>query len=142
VTELAHALWKQPPVALKALTATQALALATELFAKELFPGAYEPDDTPALADLARRAVTSVARGHGESYDELRQRAAFVAVRQLGGAHKVGIPAWMEKALGDSDNWTVCEHIIDYVTLACHNTAPGRRWCYVFQLGFVTYQPS
>lgn len=139
VIALGLALWAQPPRVLRSLTPTQGLALASQLFVTELLPGGNDPSDTAELARRVRSKVTALARGDDTPYDKLRQQAALAAVRQLGGSRKVAIPSWMELALGDP-NWTACDHIIDEVELACRNTAPGRRWCYVYQLGFITYE--
>lgn len=142
VIALGSALWAQPPRVLRSLTPTQGLALASQLFVTELLPGDNDPSDTAELAQRVRQKVTALARDDDAPYDELRQRAAFAAVRQLGGASKVAVPSWIELALGDPNHWTACEHIIDRVELACRNTAPGRRWCYVYQLGFITYESA
>jgi hypothetical protein len=137
------ALWRQPPRVIPSLTPVQGLALGTQLFDAELLPDRFDLTDTDKLAQRARHKVTAVAHNDDDSpFDTLRQRAAFAAVRQLGGARAVGLPAWMETALGDTHNWTACDDIIGRVELACRGTAPGRRWCYVYQLGFITFESA
>lgn len=142
VIALGDALWRDPPRVTGNLTPVQALALASELFLAEVLPGDYHADHTTELVRRAHAAVTALARegDDPEPTNYLRQRAAFAAVRQLGGALMVNLPHWIELALGDDTHWTACDHIIDYVALACANTQPGRRWRHVYQLGYITYR--
>jgi len=111
----------------------QALALAVAMVNAEI--ARPVDDETPEAMHAA-----VLARLHGAYPDA--QAAAFAAVRQLGGARRVGIPAWMETALGDSDHWTACDHVLGTVELAVRNTAPGRRWVHVYRVGFVLFESA
>jgi hypothetical protein len=110
----------------------QALHLAVQMINSEVVKIRIGTSDMQR--DLVLKHVTTV--------HENDQAAAFAALRQLGGWRKVGVPEWLESALGDQDTWTACQDVIDLAELAVRHTNPGRRWTYVETLGYVVYQGS
>jgi hypothetical protein len=110
----------------------QALHLAVTMINAEVVN--IRIGDSQMQRDLVLRHIRTV--------HETEQAAAFAAVRQLGGWRRVGIPEWMDSALGDSENWTACACVIDRAELDVMHTNPGRRWECVPSLGYVVYQPA
>ncbi|KOV84788.1 hypothetical protein [Nocardia sp. NRRL S-836] len=141
VIALSCAVWQEPPTALGdwgALRPFQALALASAAYQAEIVPPADAPVDTVTAARWVRALVTAVEWDRpGTFYYRQKQRAALAAVRQLGGWTKVGIPAWVQTALGDDR--PMSEEVLQAVEQACACTSPGRHWRYVSGLGFITY---
>lgn len=147
VLALGAAIWREPPHVVSEhadLSPLQALALASEAFRAEIVWTESASADIPELARKLRAAVTSIQRDDEPNMTDgwLRQRAALAAVRQLGGSGRVGIPQWMEDALGDLENWVACDDILDRVAMACEQTFPGRHWRHVYELGWITYCKS
>lgn len=108
----------------------QALHLAVQMINAEVVKIRVGTSDKKR--DLVLKHVTTV--------HENDQAAAFAALRQLGGWRMVGVPEWLESALGDQDTWTACQDVIDRAELAVRTTNPGRRWVYVETLGYVVFE--
>lgn len=105
-------------------------------------------------ADLVITAVNAeIIEPHVSTPEEMTERvlgklrgiygtealAAWNAVRQLGGHHRVGIKLWQMGALLDSEN-PPCHHVMDAVVQAASSTAPGRHWFDSLALGVLLFE--
>jgi hypothetical protein len=132
--DIAEVLHGDPGRVLKGLTAPGAVALAGTMMVGSLLPMRPAADQDAAwAAERIRRNVTLINI-------PTERQAAFVALRQVGGARVACLPEWMESAIGDAETWVACQHLIDRVELAVANTNPGMRWRHVPDLGYVTYK--
>lgn len=132
--DIAELLCGDPGRVLRGLTASGAVALTGTMMVGSLLPMCpFGDQDAVWAAERIRRNVTLI-NIPGE------QEAAFAALRQVGGARVACLPEWVESAIGDTETWTACQHLIERVELAVANTNPGVRWRRVPDLGYATYK--